>query len=94
MNASDAPFGHQLFEALKRAGLAAIVTSRLDYAGVQRLKQADRAKTVKLFWGSDYALIQRLKTETPEELAVYLKKVSEEAAQAASAAALMLIVIG
>lgn len=80
----DATYGAELLEALKRAGHASRVTSRMDYAAIQKLKAADRQGTAKLFRGSDYVLIQEIKTKSPEEV---VELIERQAAQQARAAA-------
>ena len=80
-------FGLAFYEALKRHGRGSLITSKLDYAGVQKLKQADRAGTVEAFRGSGYELIQRIKSDTPEELAAYAVEQAQAAEQQAAAVA-------
>ena len=85
----EKPFGHRLYDELREQGLHAFLTSRLNYADIQRLKAADRTEVVKMFRGSSYAWIQRLKEDEPGELARFLS-VEHARAQAAAAAIVIL----
>ena len=67
-----APFGLQLYEALRQAGLMSLVTSRLSYAQIQELKQADREALGAVFPGASYAMRQRFKTQSVEQILVLL----------------------
>jgi hypothetical protein len=69
MTASPKPFGYRLYEELKQQGTHSLITGGMSYADIQILKAADREGVVKMFRGSGYALVQRLKQENPEEVA-------------------------
>lgn len=73
-HATDATFGLELYEELRRQGGYSMVTSMLDYAGIQRLKAASREEVVELFRGSEYLVLQRILTDTPRELAAFLQQ--------------------
>ena len=78
------PFGLLLYEELKRLGRGALVTGSMKYDGIQRLKGADRAETLQLFHGSNYAATQRIKNDSPEDLAAYMNEQAEEAERQAA----------
>ena len=77
----ETTFGQALYDELKRLGGG--VTSNLKYADIQRLKAADREAVVDLFRGSGYAVIQRIKEDTPEQVADYLTRQALQAQQTA-----------
>ena len=72
-------FGLTLYEQLRRLHRGSIVTQRMKFADVQRLKSADRSETLRLFHGSSYETIQHIKQDSPHALAAYLVKQAEEA---------------
>jgi hypothetical protein len=88
MNSPEKPFGGRLYEELKKLSAASLLSA--DYATIQRLKQADRPTTVKMFYGSGYETIQRLKTDEPEAVARYL--VSQAKASAGAVASILLTI--
>jgi len=71
---TDATFGLELYEELRRQGGYSLVTALLNYSGIQRLKAASREEVVELFRGSDYLVLQRIRTDTPRELAAFLQQ--------------------
>jgi hypothetical protein len=82
----DEAFGLQLFEELKREGGLSAVTSLLNYEQIQQLKSADRTGVLRIFQGSNYDFIQRMKRDSPEKLAAHLIKLLEARRQARAAA--------
>lgn len=86
MTAPTDPFGLRLYEAFKSTGLLVLLTRRMNYADIQRLKQADRAEAVRLFRGSEYDLLQRLKEDSPEQVAHHLGELTRRQGEAAAAA--------
>ena len=85
MTASPQPFGLRLYEEMKRQGTHVLITGWMKYADVQKLKAADREGVVKMFRGSGYALVQRLKQDEPEEVARLLIAQAERGQNAALA---------
>ena len=79
MSEDTRSFGRALYDELKRLGYGSIVTERLNYAQVQRLKAADRPEVIRLFRGSDYEAIQRIKEDSAADLASYLVERAREA---------------
>jgi len=74
---TDETIGLQLYEALKDQGGLSLVTSLLTYAQIQELKAADREGLVRLFRGSGYEMIQRLKREPADKLAARMVREME-----------------
>lgn len=72
------PFGQQLYEGMRRAGLMGLLTRHLDYAEIQELKRAERAGVVRLFPGAPYAMRQRFKTESAEQIVEVLVRELEK----------------
>ncbi len=82
---SEIPFGAAVLQAIREAGLGNI---RLDYATIQKLKVADRAETIRILRSASanmpYATIQRLKKDSPEQIAQHFFIQYQLAAQAAA----------
>jgi hypothetical protein len=70
-------YGSRLYAELKRQGGVATVTALLNYAQIQELKAADREDIVRIFGGSSYDFIQRVKRDSPEELAQFMARMLE-----------------
>lgn len=66
------PYGAALLNAVRELGLCNI---GLDYETIQELKVADRAETIRILRsasaGLPYLVIQKLKKDTPEQVAEY-----------------------
>ena len=88
----EQPFGLQIYNGLRESGHLEVLTAQLNYAGIQRLKQADREDVIKLFRGYPYAFLQRLKNDSPEEL-VKLIVLKAEVAAAASQHVVPLLIL-
>jgi len=70
---SDAPpFGARLYAELTALGRRSFITDRLKYSQIQRLKAASREEVVALFAGSGPRVIERIRSEEPHPLALYL----------------------
>jgi hypothetical protein len=69
MPAETEPYGGQLLAEMRKLQRLDLITSKLDYGAIQKLKQADRQATLKLFYGSSYAFLQLIKTKEPAEVA-------------------------
>ncbi|MEM7516385.1 MAG: hypothetical protein AAF368_05635 [Planctomycetota bacterium] len=76
---TDLPFGGRLLEALNTHGQDAY-SSHLSTPDEQRLRNADRDAALELFRGSEFAVMRRLKEESPEDIAAYLSRHSEQVA--------------
>jgi hypothetical protein len=74
-------YGSRLYAALRQLTGYTIITSKLDYPAIQRLKSADRELTLKLFSGSSFEVLQELKTKEPEEVAQFLADEADRAAR-------------
>ena len=85
MSPQSEPFGSRLLAELKAAQQFDFVLNKLDYAAIQKLKQADREATARLFLGSSYDVLQMLKTKEPPEIAAYLAQQKTQAAATAAA---------
>ena len=85
------PYGGQLLAEIRKLKRLDLITSKLDYQAIQKLKQADRGTTLKMFYGSSYAFLQLIKTKEPAEVAEAL--VQAQQADSAAAAAIMIAVI-
>jgi len=86
-------FGALLYAELRRLSGYDFITEIMDYNAIQALKKADRESTLKLFQGSNYEVIQVLKTAEPEEAADYLVKKWEETRQASNIGAAAAIIM-
>ena len=79
---SEIPFGAAVLQALREVGLGNI---RLDYATIQTLKVADRAETIRILRNAStnipYATIQKLKKDSPEQIAQHFFMQYQMAAQ-------------
>ena len=86
-------FGSLLLEALRWQAGGERIVGRLNYAQIQQLKAADRAGVQALFKGTtDYAAIQHIKRDSPEDLAEYLvRRATPDATGADTAAALIFL---
>jgi hypothetical protein len=84
MASNEMRFGALLCEELKKLNRFDLITSRCDYAAIQKLKAADREATVKLFQGSAYEVLQALKKLTPAEAARYLVDLHKTVANSAA----------
>lgn len=78
---ADEAFGLRTWRALKERDSQGLITSRLPYATVQKLKAADRFETIALLGRPDYEALQRLKAASPEELVELYLKAAEAAAR-------------
>ncbi|MEZ6038239.1 MAG: DinB family protein [Planctomycetota bacterium] len=67
--APEAPFGRQLYDELRSAGLLSLLTHKLDYAAIQKLKVADRDGVLALFPKAEFAFRQRLRNESARQVA-------------------------
>jgi hypothetical protein len=85
------PYGGQLLAEIRKAGCLGFITDKLDYQAIQKLKQADREATLKMFYGSSYAFLQLIKTKEPAEVAQALVQAQQD--DSAVAAAIMFAVI-
>ncbi len=74
-------FGSQFFDALKSAGRGSLVTERMKYDQVQKLKRSNRQEAIKFFFGASYETIQHFKNDSPQELAEYMIHEADEAAK-------------
>lgn len=73
MSNQEAHFGSALYRELKALGdNGSRVTSRFNYAELQKLKVANRAEVIKLFPRSTYAMLQILKNDSPAQIAAFL----------------------
>ena len=90
MTSEVQPYGGLLCEELRKLQRLDLITRKLGYADVQRLKCGNREETVKLFYGSSYAFLQLLKTSEPAEVARRLVQPEQEAA----GAAMMIMMMG
>src|SRR5687768_2752843 len=78
MTVAHEAYGGRLCEALKELSRFDLITRKLNYDAIQRLKTADRAETVKLFRGSCYEFLQLIKTKEPAEVAAQLIQKEKE----------------
>lgn len=64
------PFGAQLLDAVKRQGLP---LGGFEYSDLQELKRADREQAVRILRreipGLSYVAVQRLKSDSPKQIA-------------------------
>jgi hypothetical protein len=90
MEIESEPYGGQLLAEIRKLQRLDLITSKLDYATIQVLKQADREATLKLFYGSSYAFLELIKTKDPAEAARALVDAQQDDA---AAAALLIAVI-
>jgi hypothetical protein len=74
---SEGPVGLRLYEELVHEGGLSALTSRLSYAQIQALKAADREDLARIFHGSSYDFLQRLKRDPPERLAAHMLRTLE-----------------
>lgn len=81
---SDQNFGNQLYEAFRAAKRIDFLTRRFNYNAIQRLKKADREHTLKLFRGSTWAILQQLKSDTPQQVVEYFLEQERQQAIAMS----------
>lgn len=84
------PYGAQLLAEFRKIQRLDLITGKFNYEAIQLLKQADRAATLKLFQGSSYAFLQRIKTQEPAEVVHALVQAQQESA--ASAAAMVALI--
>lgn len=80
--APEAPFGRQLYDELRSQGLLSVLTARLDYAAIQRLKQADREGVVALFPNAEYAFRARLRRDDARDVAAAMVEARRRSDQA------------
>ena len=90
MTDENSPFGGQLCDELERLNRLDLITRKLDYAAIQRLKQSDRQQTLKLFQGSSYDFLQLIKTREPAAIASHLIQ-QEQQQQAGAACAIIMM---
>jgi hypothetical protein len=83
------PYGAQFLAEIRK--LQRLDLIKLDYSTIQRLKQADRETTLKLFHGSNYAFLQLIKTKEPAEAAQALVQAQQDESGAAAAILIGLI---
>jgi hypothetical protein len=88
----EKPFGLQLYEEFERRYRKDVLTGLFNYAGIQQLKAADRDAVLKLFKGSEYAFLQRLKRDSAEEIADLLITQLERKAQDLQSAVMFLAI--
>lgn len=82
MSLTEQPFGGRLYSEIRQRSGYDLITGIMDYKAIQQLKIADRDTTLHLFRGSNYEVIQLLKTSEPEDVASHLVAKWEEARQA------------
>ena len=85
------PFGLQLYNGLRESGHLEVLTAQLNYAGIQKLKNADREGVIELYRGHPYSFLQRLKNDSPEELVKLIVLKAEVAAAAGQQVVPMII---
>jgi succinate dehydrogenase flavin-adding protein (antitoxin of CptAB toxin-antitoxin module) len=73
------PYGARLYAELKRLD---VVVSKFNYETIERLKQANRDETVRLFRASDDDVLQQIRTREPEEVVQYVVEKVNRASQA------------
>ena len=74
MSTSSAPpFGQRVYEAIRGLGRLNILTAKLDYEEIQRLKEADREETCRLLGEAPLAMLDFFESSTPGEVAAYVK---------------------
>lgn len=78
------PYGAQFLAEIRKLRRLDLITSKLDYQGIQKLKLADREATLKMFYGSSYAFLQLIKTKDPAEVALALVQAQQDDAAAAA----------
>lgn len=78
MTVEHVPFGRALFESLGRLHGGEILTRRMKYGDIQELKNAKREQTLGLFAGSSFEVLQRIKKDSPEELAEFRVNQADE----------------
>ena len=91
MASESEPYGAQLLAEIRKLKRLDLITSKLDYKAIQKLKQADREAMLKMFYGSSYAFLQLIKTKEPAEVARAL--VQAQLDDCGAAAAIMIAVI-
>ncbi len=64
-----ATYGQRFVDELKRLGMGSVLTGRLSYKQIQELKRADREGVVTALRGSDYAVLQLVRDNGPEDAA-------------------------
>ena len=95
MTSAKKPFGLALLEALRWQAGGERIVGRLNYAEIQKLKAADRDAVRALFRGTtDYAAIQHIKRDSPEDLAEYLARRAAVAARADGSTAATIVLLG
>jgi predicted alpha/beta superfamily hydrolase len=90
MTTESEPYGAELLAEIRKINRLDLVTGKFDYEAIQRLKQADRDATLKLFQGSSYAFLQLIKTKQPAEV---VQALVESQQQYASTSAALIAVI-
>ena len=91
MESESEPYGGQLLAEIRKLKRLDLITSKLNYQAIQKLKQADREATLKMFYGSSYAFLQLIKTKEPAEVALALVQAHQD--DGAAAAAIVIAVI-
>ena len=91
MEIETEPYGGQLLAEIRKLKRLDLIVSKLDYEAIQKLKQADREATLKMFYGSSYAFLQLIKTKEPAEVAQALVQAQQD--DSAVAATIMFAVI-
>ena len=85
------PYGAQLLAEIRKLRRLDLITSKLDYQRIQKLKLADREATLKMFYGSSYAFLQLIKTKEPAEVAQALVQAQQD--DAAAAATIIAVIV-
>lgn len=70
-------FGQELLHEIRERRLLHVLTNRFDYSEIQRLKRADRTETLAIFQGTEYAIIQALKSKAPKEVVDMFQQAEE-----------------
>ena len=91
MEIETEPYGGRLLAEIRKLKRLDLITNKLDYQAIQKLKQADREATLKMFYGSSYAFLQLIKTKEPAEVAQALVQAQQD--ESAAAAGIMIAVI-
>ena len=65
----EAPFGLRFYRTLRKLA----VPTGLNYEDIQRLKQADRTETTRIFSNAGYAILQVIKEHDPEQAAIFAR---------------------
>jgi len=91
MEIETEPYGGRLLAEIRKIKRLDLIVNKLDYQAIQKLKQADRDATLKMFYGSSYAFLQLIKTKEPAEVAQALVQAQQD--DSAAVAAIMITVM-